>query len=137
MSIKHLIVSLIAIVLVSCSDDYSAPASCDDCYFVEPTEHNASFYFSLSDDNPTVEFAIYQSDKPEGVPFYEGVADSSEVEIWLPLGYRYTAVANYCRDARPVSVIDGGRMYVKFSRTLCEEECYMIYGKTFDLRLRF
>lgn len=140
MSGKCLIFSFLFFILMSvvaCSKGGTGDASCDSCYFNEPTESQVVLRFSISDENPLVDFAIYRGETFDGTPIYQGMADSSELEIWLPLGSHYTVVADYCSNARNISVVAVGHLYADLTRTLCDEPCYMVYGRRFDLRLRF
>lgn len=125
------------LALSACSNNGTLDASCDSCFFDKPTEYQVVLRFSISDENPTVDYAIYQGETLEGTPVYQGVADSSEVEVWLPLGSHYTAVADYCGNVRTISVVAVGHLHAELTRTVCDEPCYMIYGRRFDLRLRF
>ncbi|MBQ9470954.1 MAG: hypothetical protein IJU72_08390 [Bacteroidales bacterium] len=135
--ISPMAVLLGVVLLLSTACGGDGIPTCERCYFVEPTEHTVTLLFSLSDENPTVDFTVYEGDLDGGVPIHYGVAEQSRVELVLALGRRYTVVADYCGGGRSVKVLGANKPRASFVQEACDEPCYMVSGLRFDLRLRY
>lgn len=139
--IKILIVlgfsALFFLLLTQCETEFDDEnVNCADCYEEKPEESDLIIYFS---DNicDTVHFIVYRGYLEESMIEWEGWATESPFHLnYTPVDFLYTVKATYLRDSISIGVVDSDELKTYLIRGVCDEDCYVIRGGEFDVKLK-
>ena len=137
--IKLLFISLIFIAL-SCDIDDSIDydnVSCEDCYIEKPEKSYLEITFS-DDINDSVFIEVFKGYVDDSPYEWRGwITESSPFNLYeTPVDNFYSVKATYFKDSTSVSVIDADELETAFVKNYCDENCYIIRGGFYDVRLK-
>lgn len=129
--------ALCALLSISSCEDERFILDCSKCYENEPLVMNMNISVTINDENPQVNFTVYNGDFETGEPIFYGTTASSDYSLTVETNSYYTVVAEYCSQGRSIMSIDGKMFYYEHNASDCALECYMIYGNDFDVKLKY
>jgi len=92
---------------------------------------------TINDKYPLVPVTIYAGKKENENEVAVDTVDTSKVDFPVKLNEYYTVVAEYNDGNRKIFVQDGDKIKTKLVTDECEENCYMIKGGYYDVRLKY
>jgi len=126
------------VLFFSCEREYhSFSVDCDTCEPEEPEYGKLLITLTINDKYPLVPVTIYAGKKENENEVAVDTVDTSKVDFPVKLNEYYTVVAEYNDGNRKIFVQDGDKIKTKLVTDECEENCYMIKGGYYDVRLKY
>lgn len=110
-------------------------ADYSDCNSVKPTVAPLTLELTINEENPEVRVEIYDGNIVDDYKIHEFVADTSRVEVDVPVGAKYSAQAFYKFGDDSLTAVDGTN-YRRTSYTYCDSTCWRLHGGSIDLELK-
>jgi len=132
---------LIALVFFSTTlflkcDNVDFTVDCAECYQEEPLWGDIYVQLTINDENNFVPLVIYRGDFENNDIEYVDTAFEEEYYIDVPLNKYYAVKAEYLVGSDTIYAIDGDEIKTKLNTEDCDQECYVIKGGNFDVRLK-
>jgi hypothetical protein len=132
--------SLIVAVGTSCNPEEWGAIDCSECYSGRPAEAEIHVRLTIDDLNPSVEINVYSGRIEEEILILSGTSTATTWSAILPADEYYTVTATYrsrFEATGNVTAIDGSHLRTRHVRTSCDEPCWTVQGKNFNVRLRY
>ena len=130
-----LLLSTCAIMMISCELD-RMDLSCDNCWEEKPTEGILAINLSLVEENDSIPVTVYKGKIESGNIFLQDTISKDYLDIWVPVGYFYTVVAEYKIDSITIRAVDGDKVDVYLDETNCTAACYRARDGEVDCKLK-
>jgi len=137
MEMRTLIVLIISFILLSCN---TKKEDCEnytyDCNTFEPYEWQMDIEVTINNQNRNVPIWIYEGKYNDTSHLvYTDTLSISTTSVYLPLNKYYYTKAKYVVSGKNVYAIDGV-FFKKYSRTVCDSNCWYIKNNKMDVRLK-
>ncbi|MBN1184184.1 MAG: hypothetical protein JXB49_17970 [Bacteroidales bacterium] len=131
-SIRTICTILTIFFLFSCEDpdDFD----CDQCLPEKPSVGDLKIKLTINGENPEVPITIY-FDNIDGFVFHKATVRTDEYLVEGALNQDYAVEARYIVDGDTIFVIDAD--YMEYKEATCDEQCWIIKGDVFDVRLKY
>lgn len=118
------------------SIDYSN-VSCEDCYIEKPEKSYLEITFS-DDINDSVFIEVFKGYVDDSPYEWAGwITETSPFNLYeTPVDNFYSVKATYFKDSTSISVVDADELETAFIKNYCDENCYIIKGGFYDVRLK-
>ncbi len=143
MKILFLVLKIVILASIIClaSCEKPNPTNCDDydfsdCLLEEPDWEFIYIKVTINDLNPYVPIVIYRGNIESNDIEWVDTAWSSDYSIDVPLDKYYSVSAEYKLSTYKVLAIDGNEVK-KVKTNVCDEVCWYIRGKDFDVELKY
>ncbi len=107
-----------------------------DCELEEPEWGLVYVDVTINDENPKVPLVFYIGNIEENVIEWIDTAYYESYEIEMPLNEYYSVTATYKSGSKAILALDGERFETK-KYHICDENCWVIRGGEYDLRLKY
>jgi len=121
-----------ALMLAACNSD---DISVSDCYDQKPSYDYISIKLSVNEKYRNIPICIYKDDMEDNKIVQQEIVNVEEWETELKLGEKYTITAQYIDGNDTIIVVDASQFYTTNSDE--NSDCWQVYGRDFDLRLKF
>jgi hypothetical protein len=133
------IVTIILTVLLSC-EDTSLLVNCEECYTSEPQE--AEIEIKLEDDpvnfSPSVLVSIYEGNIEDNALLTSFRTFGTSSSYSVVLNKKYSVKATYTTNNGITYIaVDSAIPRVKYEKSQCDENCYYVYDRVVDLRIKY
>jgi hypothetical protein len=124
------------VMLLTRCDNIDLTVDCAECYQNEPEWGDIFVDVTINDENQYVPIIIYRGEFENNDIEYIDTAYESEYIIDVPLNLYYSVKAEYIVGSDTIYAIDGDKIKTKLNTEDCDQECYVIKGGNFDVRLK-
>ena len=128
-------VLILGLTLNSC-DPESFNLSCENCYTIKPTEGILSIELGPYREGDSIPVKVYKGKLESGKIFLEDTITRDYLDIWVPVGFFYTVVAEYEIDSTTIRAVDGDKVSIYLDETNCSEACWRARDGKADCRIR-
>lgn len=134
---RKTVLVLLLVVIFSCEKTGLIIVECDNCLPQEPTVTNLDIRLDISDAE-LVRINVYEGNLEDSILYASFRALRNTTATYrVPINKRYTLTAQYQIGGKQYITVDAAFPRVKFDKESCEEQCYYVYGKDLDLRLKY
>ena len=127
---------IIVLFVFSCERKFEIfQFDCENCYREKPEYGPIIIYFSIDEENDSIQYTIYKGNFEERNVEYRDTAFYSEVQIDVPVDKYYSIEAVYLNDTDTIYVVDGDKFNVRRETEQCDEKCYYFKDGIYDVRL--
>jgi hypothetical protein len=133
---------ILLIICFSCEDPtcYTCDENgwflqCKECTQEEPL--TATINIKVTNTEATVLIIVYEGELEDGLVYKSIETGSTEYSFTVPLNKKYTVTAEYQINGNTYIAVDTATPRVKYTEDQCEEPCYFVYDRKFDLRLKY
>jgi hypothetical protein len=130
------IVFLFTIILLFSCEDNKFYTNCEECTSEEPV---TAVLRAVLDPyhNSGVLVMVWEGRIEDNILFDSIRVFKSSYERVVPLNRTYTITAKYQIEDKEYTAVDSATPRVKYTEDLCEEPCYYIYDRWYDLELKY
>ena len=133
-----LVVSLITgTFLPGCNEEVTYESvDCSTCITYRPDSGNLIINLTIDAENQQVPVTVYRERLENNDIRYQDTVNTSEFEVFVPLGYYYTVTAEYVSGKDTILVVDGDMIETKKVIGQCETICWIISGGVLNVEYR-
>lgn len=131
-----LIIIVFSSILFFKCDNVDFNFDCDECYQEEPLWGDIYVQLTINDENDFVPLVIYRGSVEDNNIEYVDTAFEEEYYLDVPLNKYYAVKAEYLEGSDTIYAIDGDEIKTKLNTDDCDQECYVIKGGNFDVRMK-
>lgn len=110
---------------------------CDDCTQDEPLYADLTVKLDIAYFGAFVQIDVYEGNLEDNVLYKTVDGSGTEFNIHVTINKKYTLSATYFRDGNYYKVVDSTTPKVRYTSSRCSEQCYFVYDKTVDLRMKY
>ncbi len=138
---KYLIViaSFVFLALVSSCRDavyYTGDdVNCYECYTLFPETSWLIIDFTLDGENTSIPITVYNGFPDRSPVVFSAMCDTTPVFVEVPMNNYYSVKAGYKHGDDSVYAIDNAHLEAKLVTGLCDEDCWIITGGEYNVRL--
>jgi hypothetical protein len=110
---------------------------CADCVQEEPSDTDLIVKLDAAYYGTFVKIDVYEGNLEDNVLYKTVDGSGSEFKIPVALNKKYTLTATYYRDGNYYKVMDSTTPMVRSTSSRCSEQCYIVYNKKVDLRMKY
>jgi hypothetical protein len=137
MRIEKALFIILLVFIFSCEKTGLVVVECNDCLSVEPTVADLNIKLDLSDIS-LIRINIYEGNLEDSILFASFNAPRNTSTTYrVHINKSYTLTAKYNIGGKNYIAVDSAFPRVKFDRESCDQDCYYVYGKDIDLRLKY
>ena len=130
----RIILTIVFVLFVfSCED--SDDFDCDLCITDKPSVGEMKIKLTRNYQNQNIPLKIYRT--VDGFVIFNDTVDVEEFSFEAALYREYAAEARYLVDDDTIFVIDSDYMKAKESTNCDDEDCWIVKGDVFDVRLKY
>jgi hypothetical protein len=111
--------------------------NCSECTETEPSKATIKVKLAGNYDNSTIQIKIYEGNLEDSILYWDYRTSSSEATFQVNLNKQYTITAEYNLPTGSYITVDSATPRVRYEESQCENPCYFVYDKIFDLRLKY
>ena len=132
------LILLIIIISFSCiKDSFNFNIDCDECYYNRPDSADLVVNITINDENPRVPLVFYKGKIEDGIIEWIDTTSSSTLYLFSPVDKYYSVKAVYNSGDKTIIAIDGDKLKTRQVSGVCDRDCWVIYGGTLDVRLKY
>lgn len=135
MKVLRILILLTTIVMFSCEN--TLIKNCEDCLPDEPLEAVLRIKLSASMYSTNTEIRIYEGDIEDNILFFSFNTNNNESTFSVPINKKYTLTATYRKSNGTYIAVDSAFPRVGFNKNQCEDPCYLVYGNSVNLKLKY
>jgi hypothetical protein len=127
----------ICLVFISCKEKlFTGDVNCSDCYSPKPDSAYMTIKFTINKDYKEVPFILYRGDFEDNQVDWIDTSHTSTKDVWVRTNQKYSVKAKYSKGDKTLYAIDGGQVKVLLVTDACDQDCYVIKGKSLNLEIR-
>ena len=135
---KYIIILINLISLNSCHEYYyDSDYPCGFCYTEDYQLGVLTIQTTLNDENPNIPIVIYIDEIENDLIEHIDTINEANFEIWVPVDNYYTVTAEYKVGNKTITAVDKARVYKKENTSDCDEDCWIVFDGTVDVRLKY
>jgi len=128
-----ILVFIIPLLISSCEFD---DLSCSNCYDIKPTEGILAIDLSKVNWGDSIPVTVYKGKLESGTIFLQDTIGKDYLDIWVPIDFFYTVVAEYTIDSTIIRAVDGDNVTVYKDETNCSTACWRARDGKADCRIK-
>lgn len=109
--------------------------NCKDCESTEPEQ--AYIELRLKAIGTVVPIKVFEGEIEDSILYFQSETSNDSYSFLASLNKKYTATATYYLNGKIYIAVDSAIPRVKYSEDQCDDPCYFVYDKVFDLRLKY
>lgn len=128
---------ILLVICFSCEKTGLVIVNCNDCQKDEPSVTDLDIRLDI-DRMSLVKINVYEGNLEDSVLYGSFRAGRSTTASYrVLLNKQYTLTAEYSGNGNRYIAVDSAFPRVKFDKDSCEEDCYYVYDRIIDLRLKY
>jgi hypothetical protein len=127
----------ICLVFISCKEKlFTGDVNCSDCYNPKPDSAYMTIKFTINKDYQEVPFVLYRGDFEDNQVDWIDTSRTASKDVWVRTNQKYSVKAKYSKGDKILYAIDGGQVKALLVTGTCDQDCYVIKGKSLNLEIR-
>ncbi len=127
------------LVPISCGEEYpfASQEDCNDC--ISPKPATSSILIDISNPQQRVPIRVYKgkyNSSKDNDWIYADTATYTPFEVEVDVNEYYSVVAEYIKDGKKYTVVDGSELHAYSIQSTCNEYCWIIKGGTMNCMLK-
>lgn len=110
---------------------------CSECTETEPSKASIKIRLGGNYDNSIIQIRMYEGNLEDSILYWSYRTSSSEASFQAGINKKYTVTAEYNLPDGHYITVDSATPRVRYEQDQCENPCYFVYDKSFDLRLKY
>jgi hypothetical protein len=134
---RFFIIFSICLVFISCKEKlFTGDVNCSECYTPKPDSAYMTIKFTINKDYKEVPFVLYRGDFEDNQIDWIDTSHTATKDVWVKTDQIYSVKAKYKKGDKTLYAVDGGKVKVLLVTGTCDQDCYVIKGKTLNLEIR-
>ena len=132
---KRILVFIVLVISFSCEDAERYLVNCSECFTSKPA--NAVLEIKCTDTDFGTTIRIYEGTLEDNLLYSSFMTYSSKVTHTVPLNKKFTLTATYSQQDKEYITVNTVMPRFTLVKDQCEEQCYYVYDKVVDLKLKY